>query len=193
MPDLIQYLLSLVENYGYLGAFIGSLLGNITIALPTPYAFLISALGSTLNPFILGLVCGIGSTLGEVLSYSIGYASRSALNDKQKERLLIVKQLIEKYGAWVIILFAITPLPDDIILVPMGMIKYDAKKVISSLLIGKTILTLFLAYAGHYGIEFLGKVFTSSGWYGVFLSLLLLLVVIILMLKIDWEKMIEKL
>ena len=98
MNDIIQFLLGLVEKYGYFGAFIGSILGNITIALPTPYAFLITALGSNLNPFILGVVSGFGATLGELASYWMGLASRKALNPQQLDRLDIVKRLVENMG-----------------------------------------------------------------------------------------------
>jgi membrane protein YqaA with SNARE-associated domain len=193
MSEIVGFLMNIAERYGYIGAFIASLLGNITIALPTPYAFLIAALGSTLNPFILGIVCGFGSTIGELVAYALGYVGRTAMNENQKEKLDIVKRILDKYGSLVIILFAVTPLPDDLILIPMGMMKYDYKTIIITVLIGKTILALFLAYAGYYGLEYVDTVYQSTGWAGVIFSLLLLAGVIIALLKIDWEKLIDRL
>lgn len=192
MSDITQFLFNLANDYGYLGAFIGSLLGNITIALPTPYALLVAALGTNLNPFILGLVSGLGSTIGELVSYYMGFAGRHIMNEQQKERLEIVKRLIEKYGPLTIILFAVTPLPDDLILVPMGMMRYDVKTLAVTVWIGKTILALFLAYIGFYGVDYFDFLFQSTGLTGIMISMLLLLGIVIVLLKFNWEKMLDK-
>jgi membrane protein DedA with SNARE-associated domain len=193
MSEVIQFLLGLVEKYGYLGAFIGSVLGNITVALPTPYVFLITALGSDLNPLILGLVSGLGATIGELSSYGVGLASRRALNPDQITRLEKVKNLLTKYGPLTIILFAITPLPDDVLLVPLGMIGYDIKVLVLSVWVGKTILATFLAFAGFYGIDYFSTLFEAGGWYSVLISLILVLAITIALLKVDWEKIIDRL
>ena len=193
MNEIIQFLLNLVDKYGYFGAFLGSLLGNITIALPTPYAFLIMALGSTLNPLILGFVSGLGATIGELSSYVVGRASRKALSQERLNRLAAVRRLVDKYGFLTIILFAVTPLPDDVLLVSLGMMNYNVKSLVLPVWIGKTILATFLAYAGLYGFTYLSSLYVDVGWSSVFLTLLLLSAVIIVLLKIDWEEKLSKL
>jgi membrane protein DedA with SNARE-associated domain len=193
LNEIIQFLLNLVDKYGYFGAFLGSLLGNITIALPTPYAFLIMALGSTLNPLILGFVSGLGATIGELSSYVVGRASRKALSQERLNRLAAVRRLVDKYGFLTIILFAVTPLPDDVLLVSLGMMNYNVKSLVLPVWIGKTILATFLAYAGLYGFTYLSSLYVDVGWSSVFLTLLLLSAVIIVLLKIDWEEKLSKL
>lgn len=188
MIDFIQLILNLVEEYGYLGAFIGSLLGNITVALPTPYAFMIAALGVNLNPFILGLVSGLGSTIGELVSYLAGRAGRRMINPRQKERLDRVKALIDRYGPWVIVLFAVTPLPDDLLLVPLGLMSYDFRTLAVSVWLGKTMLTLFLAYAGYYGFIYMGNIFQSSGYIGLVVSLVAIALMVFALLRLDWDR-----
>lgn len=193
MSEIVEFLLYLVTEYGYLGAFIGSVLGNITIALPIPYAFLVAALGTRLNPFILGLVSGLGATIGELSSYLVGRAGRRALDPQQLSRLDVVRRLLDKYGYLTIILFAATPLPDDLLLVPLGLIKYDLKTLVVSVWIGKTVLALALAYAGYYGSDYFSIMYTSTGWMGIALTLVALAVVIIALVRLDWEKILEKL
>ena len=193
MNEITQFLLDLVDKYGYFGAFLGSLLGNITIALPTPYAFLITALGSTLNPLILGFVSGLGATIGELSSYAIGRASRNALSQEKLIRLATVKRLVEKYGFLTIIFFAVTPLPDDVLLVSLGMMNYDVKSLVLSVWIGKTILATVLAYAGLYGFTYLSSLYEGVGWGGVILTLLLMSVVVVVLLNVDWEEKLSKL
>ena len=193
MSDLIGFLLYLVETYGYLGAFLGSILGNITIAIPMPYAFLITALGTNLNPFILGLVSGLGATIGELSSYGFGLIGRRALNTRQLSNLESVRRLVEKYGYFTIILFAVTPLPDDLLLLPLGVMEYDFKVLLVSLWIGKTVLALVLAYAGYYGFDYLSTLYESSGWGSVAVSVLLLGVIVYVLLKLDWSKIVDRL
>ena len=60
MLDLWSWMSTLVTNYGYVGAFFISLFGNFTIFFPVPFAITIYAFGATLNPIILGVVCGLG-------------------------------------------------------------------------------------------------------------------------------------
>jgi membrane protein YqaA with SNARE-associated domain len=193
MSDLATWLLQLVNDYGYLGAFLASLIGNMTVIIPTPYAFVITALGTSLNPLILGVVCGLGATLGEISAYYLGRVGRVALNDKQKIRVNIVNKLLEKYGAWIIIVFAVTPLPDDILLIPMGVMKYNVKTILVTLLIGKTMLAVALAYAGHYSIGFISTSYESYGFVGIALTLMAMLALVVALLKIDWEKAAERL
>lgn len=192
MSELITIINEFVLNYGYIGAFVGSLLGNLTVVIPTPYAFIITAFGTSLNPTILGFVCGIGATIGELFAYGIGYAGRRALNEEQKRRIESVKKLLEKYGAWILIVFAVTPLPDDLIIVPMGIMKYPLKSIITTVWIGKTILALILAYAGFYGVEYFNTAYTTYGTIGITISLILLIAIVIAMLKIDWDKIADR-
>jgi len=193
MSDLATWLLQLVNDYGYIGAFLASLIGNLTVIIPTPYAFIITALGTSLDPNILGVVCGLGATIGELSAYYLGRAGRVALNDDQKRRVDIVKKLLEKYGAWILIVFAVTPLPDDLILLPMGIMKYDTKKIVATLFIGKTILALILAYAGHYSVGFISTTYESYGYAGIALTLAAMTAIVAFMLKYDWEKLAERL
>ena len=72
------------------------------------------------------------------------------------------------------------------------MMGYDAEKMVVSVWAGKTVLALVLAYAGFYGVEYLSFLFESMGWTGVLVSLLFLVVIIVALLRIDWEKMLEK-
>ncbi|MCB0107342.1 MAG: hypothetical protein KDE53_15585 [Caldilineaceae bacterium] len=53
-------------HWGYLGAFLISLVASATIILPAPGIVVIMAMGAALNPFVLGIVAGLGSAFGEL-------------------------------------------------------------------------------------------------------------------------------
>ncbi len=182
----------LVANYGYTGAFFISTFGNFTVFFPVPFVLTIYAFGATLNPLMLGLVCGLGSTVGEFSAYLIGMGGRRVLHDRYSKQLDTAKKLVEKYGVAIIFLFALLPLPDDLILIPLGMMKFDIKRAIAAMFAGKFLMCTAVAYAGRYSYTIIRDVFASSGWLGGVLSTGLMIVFIYAMLKIDWSKFIEE-
>jgi membrane protein DedA with SNARE-associated domain len=182
-------MMELVTVYGYVGAFLVCILGNISIFIPIPFALIVYAFGSTLNPLLLGLVSGLGSTIGEMVSYLLGWGGRKIIETRYGSRLDAVKKLIGRYGVLSVFLIALLPVPDDLLLIPLGMMKYDFKKTFIALLLGKTLMGVSLAYAGAFGFSYLRDVFAAGGVVEGVASVVLLVVVIIVMLKIDWAKM----
>lgn len=185
------WMADLVTNYGYAGAFFISIFGNFTIFFPVPFTITIYAFGATLNPLLLGLVCGIGSTIGEFSAYLVGVGGRKVIEGRFEERLESAKRLIERYGATIIFIFALLPLPDDIILIPLGVLRYDLKKALGAMFLGKTIMLTFVAYAGRYSYTFVKDIFESGGVFGGVASVALLVVILVAMMKIDWTRFID--
>ncbi len=183
---------NLVLDYGYLGIFLISILGNISIVIPVPFVLVIYAFGSILNPILLGLAGGIGSTMGEFVSYLVGRGGRVVLNEKQRTRLDRIEKLVEKHGLLLIFLFALLPLPDDVILIPLGMMKYDWRKILFGMFFGKTLMCIVVAYAGVYSYETIRNIYESNGVLGSIVSLVLLAVIIIVLLKVNWDLLLDK-
>lgn len=188
MADIWAWMGNLVASYGYSGAFLISIFGNFTVFFPVPFVLTIYAFGATLNPLLLGLVCGLGSTVGEFSAYLIGRGGRRIIDDRYGERLESAKLLVQEYGMVVIFVFAVLPLPDDLILIPLGMLRYSLKKAMIAMLLGKTIMCVAVAYAGRYSYAIIRDVFVSSGVVGGLASTLLLAVIVYAMIKIDWAK-----
>ncbi len=66
---------------GYAGAFLAMLLSNATLILPAPGLFIVFALGSSLNPLLVGLAAALGGTLGEMTGYLTGYSGLGVLEN----------------------------------------------------------------------------------------------------------------
>jgi len=58
-------------GYGYIGCFLVSILGGITI-IPAPSLLVTFTLGHVLNPVYIGLVSGLGEALGGITTYLTG-------------------------------------------------------------------------------------------------------------------------
>ena len=161
---IFEFLVSLVYAFGYLGVFLGSLLGSATIFLPVPSFLIVFIAGSLLNPLAVGILAGIGSALGELTSYFIGRGLHYGKKKLSKKKGIRKNRgWIEKFNKWfrgrygfaLIIIFAALPLPDDIIGLYCGIIRYGWKRFFVASLIGKLVLGILTAYAGFYGLTFL--------------------------------------
>jgi len=150
----------ILVSYGYIGIFLISLIGSATIIFPLPSAAFVFAAGAMLDPFLIGVIAGLGAAIGEFTGYALGWGGRKVINIKWKKWIKRTEEAFKRYGGfWIILLFAVTPLPDDIVGIIAGTFKYSVKKFFIASLIGKIILHLILAYAGFYGIGWILQYF----------------------------------
>jgi membrane protein YqaA with SNARE-associated domain len=164
----------------------------MTFFLPAPVVVPIYALGVTHNPILLGLSSGIGSTIGEFSSYVIGVASKKVIDDRYKRQLRITRRLLEKHGMILIFIFALTPLPDDLLLVTFGIIDYDLKKAFTAMLAGKILMNIGVAYAGRYSFPTIWMYITSISPLQIGVLLCIVALIIYRAAKIDWSGMLER-
>lgn len=176
-----------ILSYGYFGTFIISVLGNLVPFLPVPYLVPIFLLSEVLEPFFVGITVGIGASLGKCVSYAIGRGGRAVLDEKKKKELECFGNLLGKYGAIAVYLFASLPLPDDIIVMPFGIIKYNFKRFFLALLLGKLTLGMIVAYTARYSFEY-AKIFIGNGdpLPTIVVSVVFMLIMTWIIYKIDW-------
>lgn len=199
-------------------------LGSASIGFPIPFPFVLFSLSNsvylryidslgTLNqviqsgPFwleIMGLAIagGLGSALGELSGYAVGFGAKTLADEKHSGLL----KNIDGFGKVVldnenrvplyVFLFALTPLPDDILFLPLGMMKYPAWKCIIPGWLGKNFTTIF--YCAWPLLIALG--FTASGielndTSSIITEAIMLLITITIMffiLSFNWNRYLEK-
>ena len=189
---LLEWMGPFVQQFGYLGVFIISFVGSVSVIFPVPYTLVIFFLGSMLDPLFVAVSGGLGAALGEFSGYALGYYGRKVVSEERRRKMDFMVKLFDKYGSAAIFLFALTPLPDDLLFIPLGVMRYPFLKAFVPALLGKTLMTFILAYSGQQSIELIVAVFGESGWVGTVITAVLLIVVIVAMIKIDWEKLFEK-
>ena len=151
---------------GYAGAFLAGFLGASIPFFPS--FILIPLFATQLNPLIVGVVSGIGAGFGQYLHYYIGLGGRYLFSPENQARFEIWRDRHAKYGAWLILFLAATPLtPDDIIWIPLGLMRYPKVKALVAGMVGKTILSLVYAYAGYYGLSMIGQFLSNWGFWPI--------------------------
>ena len=184
-------LYDMLSTYAYLGAFAISLLGSLIPFLPLPYLIPIVLMADKFNPIILGVASGVGGALGKITSYLIGRVSRRFISTRNS-KVSFIANAVNKYGAIAVFLFALTPLPDDVIYIPMGFAKMNFIKFMIANALGKIILAIIVASLGrtYFTIARL-LVGNEAGIYPVIASIVFMILISIILFKIDWEKAIE--
>ncbi len=190
--DLFDLLYQFALQFQYFGVFIVSFIGALSIIFPIPYTLVIYFLGGFLNPFFVALSGGLGSALGEFSGYALGYYGRNLISEERRKKMEYMVCLFRKYGFFAIFLFALTPLPDDLLFIPLGIMGYSFLKAFIPALIGKTLMCFILAYTGSLSIKFIRDLLGGGGWLEALLTALLLTILIVAILKIDWEKLFKK-
>jgi membrane protein YqaA with SNARE-associated domain len=151
---------TLIVQFSYFAVFAVSAIGTSTIFIPFPSYFVIIAfaVGMGLNPLAVGIIAGLGSTIGEITGYLVGLGSEKVIEEKEKKLPKFIKFFInyfKKFGFPIIVITALLPFPFDIVGIMAGMSDYDIKKFFIATLIGKTIKTLIIAYGIYLTIPYL--------------------------------------
>ena len=149
-----------LRQYGYLGVFLISLMGNATIILPAPSLAAVFAIGAVLNPVWVGLAAGIGEALGELTGFLAGYGGRAVVEDRAAFQRL--ECWVRRYGLWVIFVLSVIPNPFfDLAGIAAGMLRFPLWQFLLSCWAGKTLKTMAFALAGAHSVNFLLRILGS--------------------------------
>ncbi len=199
LQQLSGWMESLAVQYGYSGIFLISLIGASSIFFPVPYTVVIFTLGGLeiFDPAWIAIAAGIGSAVGEFSGYLLGFGGRRVISEEYKRKMEFLMKIFDRFGPIVIFLFALTPLPDDLLFIPLGVIRYSIIRALIPALIGKICMNFIVAYSGRLSIRIIRDIFgVDSGWVsalvGMVLAVALLIIVFVIMFKVDWEKHFEK-
>ena len=134
------------QEYGIIGLFLNSLLAATAIPLPTEILTSALLIGGE-NIVLVGIVLIIGSTIGGMLNYFLGFGGNKLIK-KIKKKSDIEKhekkhnKLLDKFG-WTAIFFAAwMPIIGDLILISAGVKKMKLVKFSIFMVSGKIIKTI---------------------------------------------------
>jgi len=152
-PEVVAEL----KGYGYLGAFLISLIGNASVLLPGIVLPILSGLGIFLyhstvglaGPVIVGLLGGAGAAIGEIVGYMAGYSGRAVV--QSQKRYYQLGRWVEKWGAIAIFIFALVPLFFDLVGLAAGALRFPLWKFVLICWLGRTILYVTLVVLAAQG------------------------------------------
>lgn len=145
-------------NYGYLGLFVISIIGNATLIIPAPVFVVACAAGVIYGPIGVGLVAGLGSALGELTGYMAGYGGEAIIPEGKLYHRL--QAFMRRHGMLAIFLLGAIPNPIfDVGGLIAGAMKMPVWKFLLAAWVGKSIRLGVTAWACLAGIPWLQQVF----------------------------------
>jgi membrane protein YqaA with SNARE-associated domain len=195
-----QVLLVILKELGLVGVFFVSFLGASSVFIPIPYHLLIFWIGANTdyNLYLIVALAGAGSALGEMVGYMAGFAAKYALSEKRKRRFdAMLKVLLRYKKVWplLIFFFALTPLPDDLLFVPLGLVHFNFVRAFIPCLLGKLVMFYVLVAGGRYIGDLAREIVGGEGDVSLMFTLatiVIFAVIVVVMAKIDWEKILAR-
>ena len=185
---------------GYLGLTIVSFFGSLIPFVPIPSFVLVAtmAAGEQFDIHVLVLIAAITSTAAKQIIFYVSYGGRKIISEKTKKRMLPFQKLVKRYGGSAAFVAAATPIPDDLVYIPLGLAKYNPKRFFVATLSGKIVLFYVIVLISHYtGLSLLEPVLQGIDdplpiYIGIIALGVAMTLVVILLLRLNWEKILGK-
>jgi len=185
---------------GYFGLSLISFFGSLIPFVPIPFVIFLAtmaALGDQFNIHILALLSAISATAAKQIIFYLSFTGRRILKEKTRKRMRPFERLVKRYGAAAAFIAAATPIPDDLVYIPLGLAKYDPKRFFLATFAGKVVLSYIVVLGSHFFGDafkpFLQQIEDPTPIYiGIVAFGVLLTVTVILMLRLDWAKILGK-
>ncbi len=181
---------------GYLGLTLVSFFGSLIPFVPLPsFLFLATmSVGDQFDLHVIAIISALTATGAKVIVFSVSYGGRKIIGEKSRKRMRPFERLVKRYGAGAAFFAAATPMPDDLIYVPLGLARYNPKRFVIATLTGKLVLSYAIVFISHYmGLSivepFLENIENVSTIYiGIAVFAALMTSIVILLLKLDWQR-----
>ena len=185
---------------GYLGLAIVSFFGSLIPFVPIPSFVLVAtmAVGEQFDIHILVIIAALTSTAAKQIIFYVSYGGRKIISEKTKKRMKPFQKLVKRYGGSAAFFAAATPIPDDLVYIPLGLAKYNPKRFFIATLLGKVVLYYVIVLISHYmGLSLLEPILQDIQdplpvYVGIIALGVAMTVVVILLLRLDWERILGR-
>jgi len=185
---------------GYLSLSLVNFFGSLIPFVPLPGFLLLATMsvGDAFDLHILALSSAITATVAKQIIFYVSYGGRKIINEKTRKRMRPFERLVKRYGAAAAFFAAATPIPDDLVYVPLGLAKYNPKRFFIATLTGKIVLSYVIVLISHYlGLSlvepFLENIDNATPVYiGMVIFGVMMTAAIVLLLRMDWARILGK-
>ena len=185
---------------GYLGLAIVSFFGSLIPFVPIPSFVLVAtmAVGEQFDIHILVIIAALTSTAAKQIIFYVSYGGSKIISEKTKKRMKPFQKLVKRYGGSAAFVAAATPIPDDLVYIPLGLAKYNPKRFFVATLSGKIVLYYAIVLISHYmGLSLLEPILQDIKdplpvYIGIIILGLGMTITVILLLRLNWEKILSR-
>ncbi|MCV0411804.1 VTT domain-containing protein [Nitrosarchaeum sp.] len=185
---------------GYLGLVLVNFFGSLIPFIPLPgFIFLASmSVGDQFDLHVLAILSALAATAAKQIIFYVSYQGRRIISEKTRKRMRPFERLVKRYGAGAAFFAAATPIPDDLIYVPLGLAKYNPKRFFIATLAGKLVLSYSIVFISHHlGMSLVQPYLeditdVTTVYLGIIVFGIMMTVVVVLLLRLNWEKILGR-
>jgi len=185
---------------GYFSLGLVSFLGSLIPFVPVPSFLLLAtmAVGNQFDLHILAILSAVTATGAKQIIFYISYGGRRIINEKTRKRMKPFERLVKRYGAATAFVAAATPIPDDLVYIPLGLAKYNPRNFFLATLAGKIILSYVIVLSSHFvGLSLVQPYLeeiedVTTVYIGIIVFGSILTGIIILLLWLDWARVLRR-
>lgn len=185
---------------GYIGLALVSFIGSLIPFVPVPSFILLATMsvGGQFDIHILALISALTATIAKQIIFYASYGGRRMISEKTKKRMKPFQKLVKRYGGAAAFVAAATPIPDDMVYIPLGLAKYNPKRFFIATLSGKIVLCYIIVLISHYtGLSILEPILEDiddpfAVYVGMIVFGAIMTAIVILLLRLDWERILGK-
>jgi membrane protein DedA with SNARE-associated domain len=172
---LTSFLLNIIPFAGPSNLFIAS---NIALKM------------SSVDPLTIGLFVAVGSASAKFIHYMVMFFAGKHIGEKRRERLDAAAPKLKKWAFLALFVVAATPLPDEPVIIPLGLIRYNPGKLFLAYFSGKLLIGVIGAYLGVFTHEVFTSMIDENAL--MIVSIVVTVVITIVLLKVDVMKLAER-
>ncbi|GBC69726.1 hypothetical protein HRbin01_01429 [archaeon HR01] len=202
MSEIADLLWQNLSAYGYLGVFAASLLGSLIPFLSGPYLLpiIFAVIAGRFDPFITAVASAAGAAIGKLVLFRGFKSGRALLKAEARRRMRPLELFLLRHG-WIAVLAAsATPLPDDMVYMPLAVANYSERMFLPLVFAGKLVMTLAVAYVALYWsglICYLVECVGGQITFGTTLAIaagtaVLAIAAAYLITRLDWSKLLTR-
>ncbi len=143
----------------FVAAFFVSMVGAFTsLTKFSAYPMIIALVAGQMDPFLVGLVSGLGLASGDILFFLFGYSARDFTGEKAKKILEKILSRLQRMNDLLVqflifFYFACSPFPNNLLSGSLAFTGYPFKKTVIPIILGDVAFCTLVAWLAYRGIE----------------------------------------
>jgi len=142
------------------------------------------------DPLSVGGLVALGATCAKLIHYIISFFVGKHVGEERRKRLDTAAVKTKRWAFLAVFIAAATPIPDDPVIIPLGLMRYNPAKFTLAYFAGKLSIASIGALFGGFGDQLLSG-YLSQGVL-VIISIVLTIAITVVLLKVDLSRMAEQ-
>ena len=187
-------------KWATLSLILVNFIGSLVPFVPLPGFLLLATMsvGDKFDLHVMAISSALAATAAKQIIFFASYGGRKIITQRTRERMKPFERLVKRYGAGAAFFAAATPIPDDLVYIPLGLAKYNPRRFFVATLAGKLVLSYVIVGVSHYlGLSLIEPYVTDIEsptpiYIGIIIFGASMTAVVVLLLRLDWRRILGR-